>query len=188
MDTKKVIVQVFASLILLAIFLFPIWQITLVAPQYPHGVTLFIWLDKLTGDTPGTIQNINILNHYVGMQYIDQESIPELVYFPYVIISFCVLGLIAALSRKRWLVFTWVALLILGAVLGMYDFYLWEYDYGHNLDPTAPITFEGQAYQPPLIGEKYLLNFLAKSYPHVGTGFYVLSMILGSWVFWKSKK
>jgi copper chaperone NosL len=53
-------------------------------------------------------------------------------------------------------------------MLGIYDFYLWLYDYGHNLSDTAPIKVPGQAYQPPLIGSKMLLNFNAISWPHWG--------------------
>jgi copper chaperone NosL len=187
MSKKWIIIQMIAACSLLLIFLFPIWQITLIAPQYPKGISLFIWLNKLSGDSPATIQNINILNHYIGMKYIDEASFKELIYFPYIIISFFVLGIIAALSKKRWLVFTWVGLLLVASFFGMYDFYLWLYDYGHNLSSTAPIKFEGQVYQPPLFGEKYLLNFLAKSYPHIGTGFYALAIGLGGLVFWKSK-
>jgi copper chaperone NosL len=70
----------------------------------------------------------------------------------------------------------------------MYDFYLWEYDYGHNLDPNAPIKIEGQAYQPPLIGQKTLLNFLAKSYPHLGGMAMFTSMILAFLAYWIKKK
>jgi len=187
MSKKWIIVQILAACSLLLIFLFPIWQITLIAPQYPDGITLYIWLNKLSGDTPGAIQNINILNHYVGMKYIDENFFKELIYFPYIIISFFVLVMIAALSKRRWLVFSWVVVLGVVALFGVYDFYLWLYDYGHSLSDTAPIKIPGQAYQPPLIGEKYLLNFLAKSYPHIGTAFYSISMILGSLAFWKSK-
>jgi copper chaperone NosL len=50
----------------------------------------------------------------------------------------------------------------------MVDFYRWEYQYGHNLDPTAPIQVPGMAYQPPLIGYKQLLNFSAYSAPDKG--------------------
>ncbi len=50
----------------------------------------------------------------------------------------------------------------------MVDFYLWEYDYGHNLDPTAAIKIPGMSYQPPLIGSKPLLNFNASSWPGPG--------------------
>jgi copper chaperone NosL len=50
----------------------------------------------------------------------------------------------------------------------MIDFYRWEYNYGHNLDSTAPIQVPGMAYQPPLIGFKQLLNFGAYSMPAAG--------------------
>jgi copper chaperone NosL len=188
LNKKSVWLQLAAALVLLLIFLFPIWRITLVAPQYPDGISLYIWLNKLTGDTPGTIQNINILNHYVGMQYIEADSFKELVYFPYIIISFCFLGIIAAISRRRWMVATWIIIMVIASCLGVYDFYLWLYDYGHNLSDTAPIKVPNQAYQPPLFGEKYLLNFLAKSYPSTGTAFYALGIALGSLAWWTSRK
>jgi copper chaperone NosL len=47
----------------------------------------------------------------------------------------------------------------------MYDFYMWEYDYGHQLNPDAPIKVPGMTYQPPLIGSKQLLNITAVSLP-----------------------
>ena len=50
----------------------------------------------------------------------------------------------------------------------MVDFWLWEYDYGHNLNPDAAIVVPGMTYQPPLIGFKQLLNFGAYSYPDIG--------------------
>jgi copper chaperone NosL len=53
-------------------------------------------------------------------------------------------------------------------VVAMFDFYRWEYNYGHNLDPTAAIIVPGMAYQPPLIGFKQLLNFGAYSFPDIG--------------------
>lgn len=90
-----------AALLLLMLFVFPIWQITLIAPQYPDGITLYIWVNQITGDSPGTLQNINILNHYVGMKYIEPDSIPELTYFPYIIGFMTVLGLIFAFIGKR---------------------------------------------------------------------------------------
>lgn len=179
--------MILGALSLLLIFLFPFWSITLIAPQYPEGITMYIWLDKITGDTPATLQNINILNHYVGMKYIEPDSIPELTYFPYIIYGFVALGVLFGAIGNRKLYMVWVILLIITSLLGVYDFYLWEYDYGHNLSPTAPIKIEGMVYQPPLIGEKYLLNFLAKSYPHTGAIFYALGGILSFFAFFISK-
>lgn len=167
-----------AGIVLLVLYFLPLWQITLIAPQYPKGVQLHIYIDKLGGSEPGTLQNINILNHYVGMKPIEPESIPELTYFPWIVAAYILLAIMAALLNKKWMYQLWLLLLILGMAAGLYDFYLWEYEYGHNLDPKAPMVFEGQAYQPPLIGEKKLLNFIAKSYPHYGGMTIVLSFFI----------
>ncbi len=171
------IIFIIGAIALLGTFLSPIWRITLEAPQYPKGVTMYIWINKLSGDEPGTLQNINILNHYVGMKMIEPESIPELKYFPMVIIGMSILGILFGFINNKKLWISWgILLLILGA-LGMYDFYLWEYDYGHNLSDEAPIKVPGQAYQPPLIGSKMLLNFNAISYPYYGAIFVAIPMI-----------
>lgn len=173
---------------LLTLFVFPMWQITLIAPQYPHGVTMYIWINKITGSEPGTLQNINILNHYVGMKNIEPDSIPELKYFQYIVGAMALIGMALAWTGKRSLWIGWLVLLAILCTAGMYDFYLWEYDYGHNLSPTAPIKIPGMAYQPPLIGNKVLLNFLAKSWPHTGGWFIVVSFLLGGLAIWFQKK
>ena len=171
------IIFIVGAIALLGTFLAPIWRITLEAPQYPKGVTMYIWINKLGGSEPGTIQNINILNHYVGMKMIEPDSIPELKYFPKVIIGMAVLGIIFGLINNKKLWLTWGVILVILGALGIYDFYLWEYDYGHNLSDDAPIKVPGQAYQPPLIGSKMLLNFNAISYPHYGSIFIGISMV-----------
>lgn len=176
------------AVLLLGTFLSPIWRITLEAPQYPTGVTMYIWINKISGSEPGTLQNINILNHYVGMKMIEPESIPELKYFPKIIIALALLGVIFGLinNKKLWLTFG-VIIIILG-ILGVYDFYLWEYDYGHNLADDAPIKVPGQAYQPPVFGSKMLLNFNAISYPYYGSIFIGLSLVLSFVSFFLKRK
>jgi len=156
------------SLLLLALFVFPLWRITLTAPQYPEGISMYIWINKITGDTPYTLQNINILNHYVGMKFIKPNEFAEFGYFPIVISSTAAIGIIFSFFKRRKLALLFTGMLIVIGSLGVYDFYSWEYDYGHNLSPTAPIKVPGMAYQPPLIGSKMLLNFKAESYPHWG--------------------
>jgi copper chaperone NosL len=182
------LLMILAGLLLIFLFLFPIWRITLIAPQYPQGVTMYIWINKITGDSPGILQNINILNHYVGMKFIVPDSIPELRYFPFIIAAMAVMAIIFAIINKRWLFLSWVVLFIVLGILGVYDFYRWEYDYGHNLSPTAPIKVPGMAYQPPLFGVKMLLNFRASSFPHWGSLFYALSVLAGIFAFWFNKK
>lgn len=173
---------------LLLVFTAPIWRITLEAPQYPDGVTLYIWINKLGGKTKGTLQNINILNHYVGMQPIDPDSIPELEFFPWVIIAMTSLGTLTGLiGNSRFWIFWIVVLMILG-ILGIYDFYLWEYQYGHNLASDAPIKVPGMVYQPPLIGSKRLLNFNAISYPYWGSLFILVPVLLGMAAYYLKRK
>jgi len=155
------------------------WRITLLAPQYPDGVEMHIYVNKIGGATPGTLQNINILNHYIGMKKITPESIPELKFMPPIVIFFIAAAFISAFLDKSWLYGTWTILLIIILVIGLYDFYLWEYDYGHTLDPKAPMKFEGESFQPPLLGRKDIINFTAISMPHIAGYLLGLSLIFG---------
>lgn len=177
------ILAIIAVAALCGLYFAPLWQVTLMAPQYPDGVTMYIWINQITGSEPGTLQNINILNHYVGMQKIEPSSIPELTYFPYVVGALAILGMVAAIVNRSWFYLTWALIFAVLAGLGIYDFYLWEYDYGHNLDPKAPIQVPGQTYQPPLLGTKMLLNFKANSYPALGGVLMGLGLLL-SFVSW----
>ena len=162
-------------LLLLLVYLFPLWSIDLTAPQYPEGIGLLIWVDKITGKNPNDLRNINGLNHYIGMKEINPESIPELKIMPPLIGGMIILGLIAAaLARKKWLII-WTILMFLIMTVGLVDFYMWEYDYGHDLNPKAAIKIPGMSYQPPLLGSKQLLNMRTSSWPHVGGVAIILS-------------
>ena len=178
MKTQSKIVVIIASLILIVTFFFPIWYIDLEAPQYPEGIGLEIWLNKITGQNPHDLNNINGLNHYIGMKEIVPDAIPELKIMPFIIIFLIVFGLISGISGKRSLVYIWIVLFFMIAAVGLYDFYLWEYDYGHDLNPHAAIKIPGMAYQPPLIGSKMLLNFNAISMPHIGSWILVGAVVL----------
>lgn len=172
--TSRLIILVAALLPLLA-FAFPLWEISLWAPQYPEGLSLSIWLSKITGD----LDNINILNHYIGMKHITPASIPELSFMPMLTGGVIATGLLASLSGKKKIVGVWVALYTMLAVVGMVDFYKWEYDYGHDLSPDAPIKIPGMSYQPPLIGSEDLLNISALSLPGLGGYALIISLGLG---------
>ena len=161
--TSRIIIGI-ASLALIATYFLPVWFIFLMAPQYPEGLTMNIWLDKITGQ----VDIINGLNHYIGMKHIKAEMFPEFDYLVYVVAFFILFGLVVAITGKRKLLFTYIIITFLGGIAAMYDFYQWGYDYGHNLDPKAPIVVPGMAYQPPLIGTKQLLNFTAFSGPDTG--------------------
>ncbi|MDX9856715.1 MAG: hypothetical protein RBT76_02885 [candidate division Zixibacteria bacterium] len=162
------IVLVIASLLLSLTYFFPLWQISLEAPQYPEGLGLEIWINQMQGQNPGDLQKINNLNHYIGMKTIRPESIRELIVMPWVMRAIMLFGLIAAALGRRRMLLAWLVLFALVAASGLVDFYLWGYDYGHNLDmENAIIKVPGMTYQPPLIGSKQLLNFTAHSWPGI---------------------
>jgi copper chaperone NosL len=188
MKTQSKIIVVAASLILVLSFFFPIWYIDLEAPQYPEGIGLEIWLSKITGQKPNDLANINGLNHYIGMKTIVPDAIPELKIMPFIIIFLILFGLVSGISGKRSLVYIWIVLFFVIAAVGLYDFYMWEYDYGHNLNPHAAIKIPGMAYQPPLIGSKMLLNFNAISMPHIGSWILVVAVVLAAVALYLDKK
>ncbi|WP_457652956.1 hypothetical protein [Rhodocaloribacter sp.] len=172
---------IIAVLALGTMYIFPIWKINLDAPQYPEGIGMYIRINDIHGIKPNDLDNINGLNHYIGMKRIEPDSITELKVMPWIIGLLMAFGLLAALTGKRWMLYTWVASFIIIAIVGLVDFYLWEYDYGHNLNPRAAIKVPGMSYQPPLIGSKQLLNFTAHSWPALGGWMAFLAMALGLW-------
>ena len=164
----------FGALQLIPVLFIPFWKIQLYAPQYPEGLEMKIWTNKLSGD----VDIINGLNHYIGMGKIIEADFIEFKVLPIMIVGMVLLGIVAALLNRRVWLYTYFALFMIISVIAMADFYRWEYQYGHNLDPHAPINIPGMAYQPPLIGYKQLLNFLAFSFPDVGGFLYTAAGVL----------
>lgn len=164
-NLTRVLLVVCGIALVVSIFV-PLWSIYLEAPQYPEGLAMYLWANKITGE----YEIINGLNHYIGMKTIHPEDFWEFKILPYALSFFAILCFLAAwLNKKTWLYITAVLFMIFGIAF-MVDFWLWEYDYGHNLDPNAAIVVPGMSYQPPLIGFKQLLNFGAYSYPNIGGG------------------
>lgn len=153
-----------AGMMLIAVLFFPIWQIQLTAPQYPEGLELYIHANKLTGD----VQIINGLNHYIGMRELHEKDFVEFTVLPYIIGFIGVLAIFTSILNRKKLFYLWVIVFLVFGIGAIIDFYIWLYDYGHNLDPKAPIQVPGMSYQPPLIGFKQLLNFGAYSIPATG--------------------
>ncbi|HSG07231.1 MAG TPA: nitrous oxide reductase accessory protein NosL [Longimicrobiales bacterium] len=158
-----------AALAMGLVYVLPLWRITLQAPQYPEGLGMVIRINTIVGVKQHDLNNINNLNHYIGMKRIVPESIPEMKIMPVVIGVFMLLGLLTAAVGRRRLLYGFMALFLAFSVAGLVDFWMWEYDYGHNLDQeNAIIKVPGMSYQPPLIGSRQILNFKAHSWPGWG--------------------
>lgn len=158
-----------AALLMATAFFLPLWRVDLIAPQYPEGLGMYISVNGVEGLKEHDLRSINNLNHYIGMKAIVPEAIPELKYMPWILGALVAGGLLVAGLGKRSLLTIWGGALALLLVAGLYDYWRWGYDYGHDLDQeTAIIKIPGMSYQPPLIGSKKLLNFRATSWPSGG--------------------
>ena len=158
-----------AALLLAAVYVLPLWHVRLNAPQYPEGLGMHIHLSSLQGATETDLTNINNLNHYIGMKRIESDAIPELSVMPWIVAALIASGLLVAAIGKRRPLYLWLAVFGATGLVGLADFWHWEYDYGHNLDMAeAIIKIPGMSYQPPLIGSRQLLNFTATSWPGLG--------------------
>ena len=141
------------SAIMLAVSIFvPIWRIELDAPQYPEGLGLTISSNKLGGD----VEIINGLNHYIVMKTLHKDDFIEFTVLPYIIGFFAIFAFFTGITGSKKLLYVLFGAFVVFGILAMYDFYIWEYNYGHNLDPNAAIIVPGMAYQPPLIGFKQI--------------------------------
>ena len=204
MMNKTKILMIIASLSLLALFIFPLWKITLVAPQYPEPLGLNIHINKLSdGREFNDVNNIDLLNHYIGMHHLPSkinidkgviEPFKEFTFMPIIVILMSIMGvLFAYLGRNKLYGIWFVSLCILG-LLGVYDFYSWLQKYGSDLDPNAilkmtdPQTGDLMAYNPPIFGFKQMLNFEVYSYPAPGAYFIFASLIIAGIAFYLSKK
>ncbi|MXV38801.1 hypothetical protein GO491_08985 [Flavobacteriaceae bacterium Ap0902] len=166
------IIMIIGAISISGLFLFPLWSITLEAPQYPTPLSMDIYINKFEDYRPHDIKNINLMNHYVGMDPIP-ETIPEFTIFPIVIGVMSVVGIAIGIFKSRKWFLGWFITMTLLAIAGLIDFYIWEYEYGHNLDPHAIMKFTDpdgnpMGFQPPFFGTEQILNFVAHSYPGIG--------------------
>lgn len=184
------VILIVCGFALIAVLLVPLWQIEFNAPQYPEGLILKMYPHKLSGN----VDIINGLNHYIGMKTLHTKDFMEFTLLPYIISCFAAMCFFTAiLNKRKWLTLLFSAFVFFG-ILAMVDFWRWEYNYGHILDPNAAIQVPGMAYQPPLIGYKQLLNFGVYSTPDFGgwifimVGLLLLISVIFQFEFKKKKK
>jgi copper chaperone NosL len=175
------------GLLLIVVLFVPLWRIELSAPQYPEGLVMKMHPHKLAGN----VDIINGLNHYIGMKTLHTDDFIEFTVLPYIISVFALFSILVATvlhQSQKWLRILLISFILFG-IVAMVDFWRWEYNYGHNLDPNAAIIVPGMAYQPPLIGYKKLLNFGAFSIPDTGGWLFIgVGLLLVSAVLVEFKK
>lgn len=173
---------VIAALLIVVSMFFPWWRMEFFAPQYPEGLNIIVYPDKLDGE----IAQINALNHYIGMQQFSEENFPELQYLPYLLGGLALLVLIGSFIRRKSYLYFIVSLFIIGGVIGVWDLRRALAYFGTNLDPKAPIDME--PFVPPILGENIIANFTTYSLLGTGTYFVIAAFILLLIPLWKDRK
>lgn len=175
--TSRLLLLAAAAAIAAALF-FPLWKLHLVAPQYGEGLDLYIYCYKIEGGglNGQHLQEINNLNHYIGMRALEQADFHEMRWMPFVFGLIILLILRAAVFGQMGNVVDLFTLYAYFGVFSIGSFYYRLYTYGHNLDPTAPMRI--QPFTPLLIGVKKIANFTEYSFPQLGAYLLVVSVVL----------
>jgi len=161
-----------AFLLLVSIF-FPYWRLKLEAPQYPQGLYVRVYINRVVGD----VREIDELNHYIGMRSLQDAAQLErsLSVFAIVVISLLTLGAIYVHNQLA-AVLSLPALLFPVIFLG--DLYYWLWNYGTNLDPRAPLSSAIKPFVPPLLGVGKIGQFKTIAYWDIGLWLAFLASIL----------
>ncbi len=187
LDVKPRALLALAFVFLIPSYLFPLWALTMFAPQYPEGLRMGIYSWKLEGGNKGQdVREINVLNHYIGMKDIEVQDFNEFKWIPFVVGALGLLILRAAvLGKLAHVVDCFVLFLYFGAFsLWSFGYKLWWY--GHNLAPTASVKVP--PFMPPVFGFKQLANFGVYSYPGLGSyalGLVALALAMAIWFGWR---
>ncbi len=178
LDLGPRLLLVAAAVVLVAgIALFPLWSMTMFAPQYEEGLRLQIFSYKLEGGNQGQdINEINVLNHYIGMRDLVSDDFTEFKWLPFVGGALALLMLRAAVHGHAGHVLDVVVLFFYFGAFSLWSFGYRMWSYGHNLAPTASVKVE--PFMPPMFGSKQLANFEVYSYPAAGTYLMVAAALL----------
>jgi hypothetical protein len=152
-NLPNILLGIAAVLLLASIFL-PYWKMTLNAPQYPGGLSVEVYVNRLTGD----VSEIDGLNHYIGMRPLGEAAQLERA------ISMVAVGILVLLVLAAIFVHSpWALLLALPAILWPFifiaDMYYWMRNFGMNLDPTAPLSSSIEPFVPPILGSGMVGQF-----------------------------
>ncbi len=154
-------------------FFWPLWRISMEAPQYPAGLHLDIYAYKVEGGNGGQhLQEINTLNHYIGMRTLDRAAMSDLDWIPFALGALCIFALrVAAIGNVSALVDVVVATSYVSAfAFGRFVYTL--YVFGHHLKSDAPVKVPG--FMPAVLGSKQIANFTTHSWPHLGSALLAL--------------
>ena len=167
------------ALVAYAVTLFvPWWRITLLAPQYPRGLTLTVGLSGFAGDA----REVDLLNHYIGMSHLEEAAPLERQLAAFGVIAIALVAVAAVVLARRRIGALFLVPLIAFPVVFLIDSFYWMYRFGHDLNPKAPVHIP--PFTPRLFGTGNIGQFHTTAYPHIGfvLALLALGLIIGAYI------
>ena len=162
-----------AALFLMVSLLLPYWVLQMKAPQFPDGLDVRAYINRLEGD----VVELEGLNHYVGLESFENGAVFERSIAIIAVIVLAGLLVSALLIHNRW-----VTLLVLPALLFpvvfVADLQYWLWRYGHSLDPLAPLSGAVGEFTPPIFGPAEIAQFDTLALPGPGLVLAVVGSVL----------
>ncbi len=151
-----------ALLLIISIFL-PYWSLVLLAPQYPKGLVVHAYVNHMEGD----VQEIDSLNHYIGMRPLGEAAQFEKSISIFAISALGLLVLAAIFIHSPWAMLLSLPAIFLPVVF-LADLYFWLNNFGQNLDPKAALSNAIKPFTPTILGEGLIGQFKTIAYADFG--------------------
>ncbi|HVK11761.1 MAG TPA: hypothetical protein VM597_23515, partial [Gemmataceae bacterium] len=141
----------------------PYWEMKLHAAQYPNGLTVVAYPDRIAGD----VREIDGLNHYIGMKELEKAAEFERAIGRPAVFGMAVVMLLVAVFSTRWSPLLLLPVILFPALF-IADLYWWLREYGLNLDPHAAMSSSIKPFVPTVLGEGKVGQFKTEAW--IGDG------------------
>ncbi len=172
-----------AGMLLVASIFFPYWRLSLVAPQYPDGLVIDAYVNGMAGD----VEELEGLNHYVGLRGFDEGAVVERQIAVAGIVALVGLLVAGIFIHTRWVLLFAVPAAFFPVVF-LADLQYWLYRYGHELDPAAPFANAVGEFTPPVLGSAEIAQFDTMALPQAGLWMAIGATVLIAVGLWEHRR
>ena len=177
-----------AALVLGISILFPYWHLKLTAPQFPDGLYVSAYVNRLEGGNDNKdLDELEGLNHYVGLPSFEDGAVLERTVSVAGILVLGGLLLAGLFVHSRW-VLLFVAPALIFPFFFLADLQYWLWNYGHSLDPTAALSSAVGEFTPPLFGPGEIAQFDTLAWPGLGLILAAVAAILTAVGLWAHRR
>ncbi|HEX3302333.1 MAG TPA: cytochrome C [Thermomicrobiales bacterium] len=177
--------QAGAGILLVASMFYPYWEITLHAPQYPRGLFIQTFVNKM--EPARNVFEVDGLNHYIGMIKLTDAATIEQAISVYAIPAVALLATASFLVTGIWRTLLRLPVILYPVIFAV-DLFSWLYYAGHTLDPKAPMSSSIKEFTPKILGKGTIGQFHTEA--NFTTGFYlaaaaaVITLVVAIWERW----